>query len=608
MKSVPQPIRRVVNRVVGRVTHERADFVYGSEYGIDLPGVPLDGRRGEKILTALFAEGIVTQRQIHRPPKASLKLITRVHDLEYVRSLTEPLTMESAMGMPVPPRLAEELIEHQRYMTGGTVLAARLAWGQRRLVVNLGGGMHHAHARRGGGFCLFNDLAVAVAELRARGYRRRILVIDLDLHDGDGTRDFFAQDPTVWTLSIHNEHWGETEAVASTSIALGAEVGDRDYLAAVRRHVNAVVDEHRPDLVFFVGGTDPARGDELGNWSISEEGMMQRDRIVFEALRRRGIRSVVWVLAGGYGHESWRHSARSMMRTITGRRIDPPTTEAVTLMRYRVASRLIDPRLLTGELEDPFVFEEADLIGGIDPLRGPERWLGFYTRHGVEMALEQYGVLERLRKLGFDPQIEFTLGRPEGDTMRIFGSPGRRERLMELRVARDRQTLPEYELLSIEWLLMQNPRARWIGGRRPLPGQTHPGLGMFADVLALLLVSCDRIGLDGIVVVPSHFHVAARWRERLRFLDPEAEGRFRAIQRALPGRSIAECTRVLEGGAVTDAEGEPVHYVPAAMVYPVNEELRRRIEGRAYEQRAEEVAAATHVDVAASRGPVRGLD
>ena len=119
-------------------------------------------------------------------------------------------------------------------MTGGTLLAAQLARASGGIAVNLGGGFHHAHRDRGRGFCIFNDVAVAILAQRAHGFRGRILVIDLDLHDGDGTRTIFAADPTVHTYSVHNQNWDDRPAVETTVIPLGPGVDDARYMATLQ--------------------------------------------------------------------------------------------------------------------------------------------------------------------------------------------------------------------------------------------------------------------------------------------------------------------------------------------------------------------------------------
>src|SRR5690606_30822850 len=121
--------------------------------------------------------------------------------------------------------------------------------------------------------------------LRARQYRDPILVVDLDLHDGNGTRAAFLDDPAVHTYSIHNAPWDDATGVASTSIALGTDVGDAEYLETLRRTLPPIIRSHRPGLVFYIAGCDPATDDALGDWRISAEGMLARDRFVIETLR-----------------------------------------------------------------------------------------------------------------------------------------------------------------------------------------------------------------------------------------------------------------------------------------------------------------------------------
>lgn len=566
----------------------RVPMVYAPAYELDLPGVPIDPLRGEKVLTALGEAGVISRGEIRAAPRASLASLCRVHDANYVESLRELSALEGVMGVEVGERAAQAILDHQRHMVGGTALAAGIARSRGGLVVNVGGGLHHAHPGRGHGFCAFNDVAVAIGELRDRGHDLRVLVVDLDIHDGDGTRAFFRDDPQVHTFSIHNDHWGDTRAVESTSLALGDGVTDQEYLATLRRHLPRVLDRFRPQLVFFLAGADPAASDGLGNWDITDDGMLARDRFVLGLLRSRRVEPVVWLFAGGYGGDAWRLSARSLLWAITGEeRPRVPSTEEVTLSRYRWRAKLIDDRALSGDLGDLLSFSEEDLLAGVEARARPRRYLGFYTIHGIELALERYGIFERLRKQGFDPHLEVELDEQIGDTLRIFGSAGREELLFELRSRRDRGTIPGMEVLRIEWMLLQNPRARWLAGRRPLPGQTYPGLGMFADVLAMQVVVCERLGLDGIVVVPAHYHVAAQWRHNLRFLDPAVEGRFRALDEALAGRDLGERVRLIEARRVRHRDtDEPCIYEPAVMVHPVSERLDGLVHEPDYESQA----------------------
>lgn len=576
---LPLRLRRRLRRFEADVRGEPAVFVYGHGYQHELPGVPLDGLRGERILAALAREGLVGREAVMRPGLCSLAQLERVHDREYLERLHDAAVMEATFGLTLSPDLTERIVELQRFMTGGTIAAARAAWRQHKLAVNLGGGLHHAHRDRGRGFCLINDVATAIAELRSGEMSEPIAVIDLDIHDGDGTRSLFADDPSVHTFSIHNEHWGPTEAVSSTAIALGAGVGDLEYLAALREHLPSMLDTHRPRLVFLLAGCDPADDDTLGNWHISDAGMLARDRYVIEQLHARGVRSIVWLLAGGYGSDAWRHSARSLISVLGGPR-EPslPSTESLTLTRYRHLAQIIDPRELSGLAPGELVFDESDLFGASPhAAHVGARVLGYYTKTGLEFALERYGLLPRLRTLGFEPHVEIDCDGETGDTVRVFGEHDH-ELLIEVRVARDRQTIPGQELLRIEWMLLQNPRASWVAGRAPLPGQRHPGLRLFEEVALLMLIVCERLSLAGIVVVPSHYHVAARWHGRMRFLDPAVEGRFRALERVLEPLSLAEASMAVELGRVREVGSSARAYTPAPLILPSSEQLRLRFD------------------------------
>lgn len=559
---------------------------YDPKYNSAFPNVPNDPLRAERILAFLASEGLIAPRNVRPPEPASLKELGRVHGQAYLDSLLEEATIGQIMGGEILGGQVDRLLDLQRLQTGGTVAAARLARSSHPLVVNLGGGFHHAHAEQGGGFCVFNDVAVAIADLRRRGFTSPILVVDLDLHDGDGTRAIFAHDASVHTFSIHARHWGPTEAIESTSVELGSEIGDEAYLASVRAHLPAVIQRFRPQLVFYLAGCDPAREDRLGSWRITESGMLERDRFVMAQVRSlRGRVPVVVLLAGGYSPVTWRYTARFLSDQLArGGPIEPPSTEEITLRRYRYISRLLPTDELSGAGgHDEFGLTEADLFLPAWGVRRESRLLGFYTKHGVELVLERTGIFDRLRDLGFDqPTLDVDLDDPAGETVRVFGAPDRKEVLVEMRLRRDRRSIPEMELLTIEWLLLQNPRASFSPTRPALPGQKHPGLGMLKDTVALLIVACERLRLDGLVFVPSQFHVASQLHGRLFFLNPQALARYNALHRAFAGRSLAEGSRAIAEGRVVDtATGEVFRWQPETMVLPISEKLMGELGRRA---------------------------
>ncbi len=575
-------LRRSHRRFWRRLRPPAFRLAYHEKYNAAFPDVPNDPLRAERVLAFLASEGLILRRCVNRPEPVWLKTLELVHGTDYLDAIHQPRILTSIMGVEITPDQVDRLIDFQRLQTGGTLMATRRARAH-GVGVNLGGGFHHAMAGGGGGFCIFNDVAVAIADERRRGLDGLILVIDLDLHDGDGTRDIFRDDDGVFTFSIHARHWGPTEARASAAIELGSRVDDGTYLEAVRRHLPTLVEELSPSLVFYLAGCDPAHDDLLGDWRISAEAMLARDLLVVDLVRppRRHKAPLVILLAGGYSQDAWRYTARFLSCVQRpGRPIEPPSTEEITLKRYRYISRGFDPGELSGAgAADNFGLTEEDVFlpGWVG--REKTRFLDFYTKHGLELVFERAGFLDRLRDLGFaHPTVVLQLDDPGGQTLRIFGGPDRRELLVELRLRRDRRSLPGLELLSVEWLLMQNPRADFDLGRPRLPGQSHPGLGMLNDVVAMLRVACERLHLDGLVFVPSQFHVAAYSQGYLNFLEAEARARFAALLRLFRDTPLPEATQAVAEGRVVDVEsGEVFTWRPSPMVLPVSEKLAQRI-------------------------------
>ncbi|HYU32777.1 MAG TPA: histone deacetylase [Thermoanaerobaculia bacterium] len=604
--SLPAPLLRALRR--GRRTVDRwlgrrgPDFVYSPRYQLDLQGALVDPLRGERILSFLDAAGLLTAAAVHTSAPASFRHLRRVHTDDYLDASSRPGSLTSIVGLAIGDEQTERILETQRTMVGGTLLATALALGSKGIAVNLGGGLHHAFAGKGERFCVFNDVAVAICELRARGFAGPVLIVDLDLHDGDGTRSIFAEDPTVHTFSIHNLTTSDERgrrAVGATVLELPGEVTDEVYLDTLRRQLPPVCASVHPDLVVYLAGCDPAADDALGNWKISPAGMLERDLFVTH-LVRGGLHKppLVVVLAGGYGRGSWRYSARFFSALLNrGQPLPLPDFAESTLLRYRRVAQEISAQELTGDSSvnpaaDDWGLTLDDIMPAGAGLLRPTRFLGFYSRQGLELSLERSGVLERLRSRGFaEPTVEMEVGNPAGDTVRVYGDRGRRELLIEARLRIDRRELPGLALLRIEWLLLQNPRLPFSPDYPRLPGQKHPGLGLLSDVMALLVVACDRLQLDGLLFVPSHFHTAAQGRKHLRFIHPEHEALVRALEEALAGVDLAEATNAVAAGRVIDVRsGERFAWRPMPMVLPVSEALAERLNESEYQKMVEEAA------------------
>jgi hypothetical protein len=355
--------------------------------------------------------------------------------------------------------------------------------------------------------------------------------------------------------------------------------------------------------MIYIAGTDGAADDALGSWRLSGEGMLRRDQFVMELVRGRG-RSVptAVVLGGGYGERSWTYTARFVAWAMTGRVIEPPPNEHLLLQDFRRIRRELDPKALTSEPGDlSWSFTESDLVGILPEAPRHTRFLDYFSRHGVELVLERFDILDEMRVRGYEhPSVEVDLDHPLGETVRIFGDPYRSELLMELRVHRSTRAVPDFEMLVVEWLLLQNPRARFGPYRQPLPGQDHPGLGMLKDVLGWLVMVCEIVRLDGVYYSPSSYHVAAQSHHMVRFLLPEHEARYRAYRQALSTLPLADASRAFDDGRVRDAEsGETVRWEGYPMVLPVSQRLKDLVFSDGYEERVAQEIDRISVQLAA---------
>jgi len=253
---------------------------------------------------ALTARGLMAAGGYLAPAPASAGQIALAHDAAYVgRVFASRLTPEETgrIGLPNAPKVARRA----RLAAAGTMLAAWLAL-DRGIALNTAGGSHHAAREAGSGYCVFNDVAVAVANLLAQGAPGPILVVDADVHQGDGTARIFADEPRVFTLSIHAaKNFPAEKADSDLDIALEDGTGDRAYLAALGAGLGQALQAHRPRIVFYNAGVDVWAGDRLGRLALSPDGIRARDAMVIAAARAAGA-ALVGVLGGGYDDDPHR--------------------------------------------------------------------------------------------------------------------------------------------------------------------------------------------------------------------------------------------------------------------------------------------------------------
>lgn len=281
---------------------------YADHFVLPLP----DGHRFPmakyRLLRDALAEGAAGPVQLCEAPAATDGELALAHEPSYIAGIVDG-TASAAQMREIGFPWSERMVERARRSVGATIAAARDAL-EHGVAANLAGGTHHASADRGGGYCVFNDIAVAARLMQAEWHRRhrqllRVWVIDLDVHQGNGTAAIFRDDPTVFTLSMHGEkNFPFRKEPSDLDVDLPDGCTDEPYLRSLDAALDAAWERQRaapPGLVFYLAGADPHEGDRLGRLKLTTAGMAERDRRVFERAARLGL-PVALSMGGGYGH------------------------------------------------------------------------------------------------------------------------------------------------------------------------------------------------------------------------------------------------------------------------------------------------------------------
>ncbi len=273
-------------------------LVYHDGYDLNLGQHVFPSQKYRMVYEQLLGSGIAVPAEFVRPRSASDEDVLRVHTRDWVNKLkTGKLSPSEQMKLEVP--YSKELVEAFWLAAGGTIAAAQCAL-RDGFGCNLGGGFHHAYPGHGEGFCAIHDVAVAIRRLQHDGAIRKAMVVDTDVHQGNGTAAIFAKDDSVFTLSIHQENNYPAHKPPST-IDLDMEdgVSDEEYLAALLPAVRRGLEKFHPDIAFYVGGADPYRDDQLGGLALTINGLKTRDASVFGEVREHNI-PIATTFAGGY--------------------------------------------------------------------------------------------------------------------------------------------------------------------------------------------------------------------------------------------------------------------------------------------------------------------
>jgi len=277
--------------------------VWTEAYEVDIGPHVFPTRKYRLIVERLVAEGALRAHEILRPTPASDDQVALIHESAFLHKIKNgSLSTQEELVLEVP--FSTQLRDAMWLCAGGSLLTARCAL-TRGLAVHIGGGFHHAFPDHGEGFCLINDVAIAVRAMIVGREIERAAVVDCDVHHGNGTAAIFADDPAVFTFSIHQEHnYPAWKPPSDVDIGLEDGAADEEYHDVLRTHLPRLVEGHRPDLVFYLAGADPYREDQLGGLALTVAGLRERDRLVFQTMVQAGV-PVAVVLAGGYArHQS----------------------------------------------------------------------------------------------------------------------------------------------------------------------------------------------------------------------------------------------------------------------------------------------------------------
>ena len=277
---------------------------YTDRFVLPLPeGHRFPMRKYSRLRERCLAEGVLRPEELHEPEAASWEVLALAHDAEYLERVRDgALTAAEQRRIGFP--WSAEMVERSRRSAGATLAASRFALGGGGVGINLAGGTHHAHAGHGEGFCVFNDAAVAIRALQREGAIRRAVVLDCDVHQGNGTASIFRADPSVFTFSIHGaRNYPFRRERSSLDVDLPDRAGDDVFLAALELHVPEILRDFEPDLAIYLAGADPFHDDRFGRLALTKPGLAARDALVLGECRRAGV-PVAVAMAGGYARDT----------------------------------------------------------------------------------------------------------------------------------------------------------------------------------------------------------------------------------------------------------------------------------------------------------------
>jgi acetoin utilization deacetylase AcuC-like enzyme len=271
-------------------------IVYSSYYDIYLGDHIFPGNKFSKIYELICLDEHFSKIHIHEPEKATRNQLELVHTLEYLDDLLDLKITDRTKYSELP--LTERILESFLYGVGGTILATDLT-AEYQFVFNLGGGLHHSFADHAEGFCYLNDVAIATRHYLKKNPGKQVLIVDLDVHQGNGNARIFEKETNVFTFSMHQDNLYPKKETSNFDIPLEENISDSLYLQLLDKSLNEIATKLKPDLIYYLAGADPYEGDRLGNIKLSFKGLKDRDERIKNFAKKNNSKVVI-LAAGGY--------------------------------------------------------------------------------------------------------------------------------------------------------------------------------------------------------------------------------------------------------------------------------------------------------------------
>jgi acetoin utilization deacetylase AcuC-like enzyme len=291
-----------------RLRNRNLRVVFSHDYYHGLSGVShidtFDVMKFKRIRDALVEQKVIKRKKILVPEMVSYQDMGLVHTESYIKNIQDPTHVSQLFHLHLDTPWDSAILEFFRIVTGGTLMATEYAIHNRAAVFNLGGGFHHAQPDKAAGFCLINDVAIAISKYHKCNLLTRAMIIDLDYHQGDGNLLIFKDDPDIMTFSMHASSWLTVDKQNNIDLIVPEKSDGQQYLQILRSHLPPAFYNFKPDLVFYIAGSDPYEADTIGDMKLTRQEMLDRNLFVYNLVYSQNVPLVI-LAGGGYGPHSW---------------------------------------------------------------------------------------------------------------------------------------------------------------------------------------------------------------------------------------------------------------------------------------------------------------